>query len=149
MQPTQYESSIERPINSIFTGEPLPPVAACRVLDASHWWCGIGLPACFLYSPCAAADFERIVVPAGCRWSLPTARSNCCAHCRTPQHPLVTLCCPAPPPPPEGNFIRVKKVAAYQFTMAAASGLGCNETLFAAWKNETGLDEGAYQGEGC
>ena len=73
------------------------------------------------------------------------SRCSLAPHCSP--SPRLTRC--RAPRPPAGNFIRVKKVAAYQFTMAAASGLGCNETLFAAWKNETGFDEGAYQGESC
>ena len=45
-----------------------------------------------------------------------------------------------------GNFVRVKKVAAYQYTMTVASSQACNQTLYAAWKNETGFDESVYQG---
>lgn len=43
--------------------------------------------------------------------------------------------------------MRVKKVAAYQYTMTVASSQACNQTLYAAWKNETGFDESVYQGE--
>ncbi|PRW44956.1 croquemort-like mating [Chlorella sorokiniana] len=44
-----------------------------------------------------------------------------------------------------GNFVRVKKVSAYQYTMTAAASQGCNLTLFEAWKNESRFDESVYQ----
>lgn len=103
-QPTQYESSIERPITSIFTGAPV---------------CGIRL--------------ERLVKAA---WSS-TLAQHYWQFAFTVQQTSF----------PAGNYVRVKKVAAYQYTMTAASSQACNETLFAAWKNDTGFDESVYQGE--
>jgi hypothetical protein len=42
--------------------------------------------------------------------------------------------------------VKVRKVKAYQLTLHPDSGAACNETRFELWKNETGFDEGNFQG---
>jgi hypothetical protein len=42
--------------------------------------------------------------------------------------------------------VEVKKVDAYQYTLTPDSGLQCNQTLYATWKNDTGFDVDAFAG---
>lgn len=49
-------------------------------------------------------------------------------------------------PPRTGNHVRVNKVAAYQYTLTAASSQGCDQALYEEWKDATGFDESVYQG---
>lgn len=58
-------------------------------------------------------------------------------------------CAIAAPPAPAGNRVEVKKVDAYQYTLTPVSGLQCNQTHYAAWKNDTGFDVDAYAGPPC
>lgn len=114
--PTQYESSLERPITAHFTGAP-------------RWLCALHAP---------RRTTSAGICPA------PRPGQHPAAHIRSHGSALRR----AMPHAPDGagNYVRVKKVAAYQFTLAPESAVACNASLAAAWRAATGFDEAAYQG---
>jgi hypothetical protein len=104
--PLQYESALERPVRTGFTGAQSPLrlcVAPCVTLRGGG----------------------HIAVPFHLFLQQPTIL----------HHPL-----------PAGNRVEVKKVDAYQYTLTPDSGLQCNQTLYATWKNDTGFDMDAFAG---
>ena len=82
------------------------------------------------------------------------AAAVCCSLCHTqgwlhiavPFHPLLQRSTILHHPLPAGNRVEVKKVDAYQYTLTPDSGLQCNQTLYATWKNDTGFDVDAFAG---
>lgn len=72
----------------------------------------------------------------------------CLARARR-RHLQPLLSPPPRPALPPGSHLRIKGVAAYQYTLHPAAASACNASAFEAWKGETGFDEGAYQGAGA